>query len=465
MNNKTQTIFQKFKVELVHGNGPTLNLKELSIQIQNGTEDTVVFYRITDNENAWKNFYSRLGSTSSKLIILNKRPSDTENLTFRGSIYLCDDKNWLSFQSALCDHFYELPANKKFIGITGTNGKTTTVNLIRDLLWANDQKACSVGTIGLQGKDGAVIEDLSITTPSYIDIRRILFKYQANFDYFVFEVSSHALDQDRFFGLHFIAGAWTNLTQDHLDYHKTLGAYAGAKARLAAMSDHFFILEGHDIVKNALENVGAKFKVLKTGEADSEAPPFFKLHHNWENMKLALACVQVCLKENLKYSWDDLKPPRGRFETIEWGNKLIVVDYAHTPDAIAQILSSTKKSFAGRELICLFGAGGDRDPTKRPIMGQTAARYADSVVVTSDNPRSEDPALIIEQIVEGIESPEKILRQMPDRRKAIEETLASMKSGAILVIAGKGHETYQEIKGVKHPFDDKKVVLNFISKS
>src|SRR5690606_7574316 len=134
MNNKIQTIFQNFEVELIHGNGPVFNPKELSIQIQNGTEDTVVFYRITDNENAWNNFYSRLANTDAKVIILNKRPSVEVNLTFRGSLYLCNDNNWLSFQHALCDHFYELPKNKKLIGVTGTNGKTTTVNHIRDLL-------------------------------------------------------------------------------------------------------------------------------------------------------------------------------------------------------------------------------------------------------------------------------------------------------------------------------------------
>lgn len=463
--NNIQKAFQDFRSQLIYGAESHLNLTELSIHIQNASENTIVFYRITEHSSAWENFYARVAKTQAKVIVLNKKPKSFKDFFFKGSLYICEDKNWLGFQNALCDCLYTFPQNKKLIGITGTNGKTTTVNLIRDLLWASGQKACSVGTIGLQGKSGDVIEDLSITTPSYIDIRRILFKYKDAFDYFVFEVSSHALDQNRFYGLHFVAAGWTNLTQDHLDYHKTLEAYAEAKAKLAAMSDHFFVLEGHEVVRTTLDKIKARFELLKLDPIDNEAPPFFKLHHNWENFRLALACVKVCIKDELNFSWDNLSPPRGRFETIEWNDKLIVVDYAHTPDAIAQILSSTKKSFPTRELICLFGAGGDRDPTKRPIMGQTAARYADSVVVTSDNPRSEDPSLIIEQIVQGIETPGKILRQTPDRKKAIEETLANMKSHAILVIAGKGHETYQEIKGVKHPFDDKKVVLDFISRS
>ena len=456
MNRELTHLFNKYQVKLIQGESSTPTLKGLSIQLQGGESDQLVFYRITDAGKAWERFGERLTQSKALCVVINRVPQAPIN--FQGQLWLCDDKHWTEFQKELCDYFYPQNSELILIGVTGTNGKTTTVNLIRDLLECAGEKACSVGTIGLQTSGGEVLEDLSITTPSYLDIRRILWQYQSQFKYFIFEVSSHALDQARFFGLRFKSAGWTNLTQDHLDYHHTLEAYAHAKAQIAQLSDHLFILANHPEVKAALDKIHAKYEVIKVECDQKDIPPFFKLAHNWENFVLALKLAETACGKSIHYEWSELHPPRGRFETLEWRDRLVVIDYAHTPDALAKILSSTKASFPDRRLICIFGAGGDRDPTKRPLMGQCAGEYADQVVITSDNPRSEDPALIIGQIEKGITNKAKILLQEADRRAAIVSTLSKSSAGDIIVIAGKGHETYQEVKGVKHPFDDKKVV-------
>lgn len=460
--NKTLThIFAAHQVKLIHGQSKDIDAKGLSIQLQGSQSDQLVFYRITDAPKAWERFSERLASSDARAVVINRTP--VAPIHFQGQLWLCADEKWTQFQKDLSDHFYPQNSELVLIGVTGTNGKTTTVNLIRDLLESAGEKACSVGTIGLQTSGGEVLEDLSITTPSYLDIRRILWQYQKQFKYFIFEVSSHALDQARFFGLRFKSAGWTNLTQDHLDYHHTLEAYAHAKAQIAHVSDRVFVLANHPEVKSALDKAQAQYEVIKAKCDQKDIPPFFKLAHNWENFELALKLAETACGKTINYKWSQLHPPRGRFETLEWQGRLIVVDYAHTPDALAKILSSTKESFPGRRLICIFGAGGDRDPTKRPLMGQCASEHADQVVITSDNPRSEDPAQIISQIEKGIANKAKILLQESDRRAAIVSTLSKSSLGDIIVIAGKGHETYQEVKGVKHPFDDKKVVQDYMA--
>ena len=460
MNEEIKKIFKKYSVKEIGHQHSSDAFTQLSIQIQGDQRQSLVFYRITEAAGAKERFLERAAKTNASAIVIN-RPCEVPP-EYKGNVFLSSDQNWIELQNALCDHFYPRVSGQKLIGITGTNGKTTTVNLVRDMLWESGVATCSVGTIGIQGRDGVVKEDLSITTPSFIDIRRVLWQYREEFTTFVFEVSSHALDQDRFHHLTFESAAWTNLTQDHLDYHKTFEAYGAAKAKLAKISDEFFVLENHSEVCRTLEKLKIHYKKLEIESRPEDCPPFFKLAHNWENYLLAKACAGSLLGHKITTNWGSLHPPRGRFETIEWNERLIVIDYAHTPDALAKILESTKMSFPKRNLICIFGAGGDRDPTKRPIMGKVASEYADQLIITSDNPRSEEPQLIIDQIVAGIVLKAKIGHALADRKEAIEKCLSDSTEGDIIVIAGKGHETYQDVKGVKHPFDDKKVVLDFI---
>lgn len=462
MNEKILEIFSRHQVKPLRGELSSLKLCDLAIQIQGDRSNSLVFYRITNAADAASKFLERANSSSAAALIINK--VDLIPTDYKGALYYCPDQSWVEVQKDLCEVFYPVKESAKLVGITGTNGKTTSVNLTRDLLWAQGVRACSVGTIGLQGRDGNVIEDLSITTPSFLDIRRILSRYSDQFDVFVFEVSSHALDQERFHGMSFVAAAWTNLTQDHLDYHKDFASYGKAKAKLAEISGKLFVLDNHEEVASILDKLGSRYEKLALPEIPKDSPAFFKLAHNWENLILARALAAEALGSEVGVDWKALHPPRGRFETLEWQERLIVIDYAHTPDALAKILASTKESFPGRRLICVFGAGGDRDPTKRPIMGKLASEYADLVVVTSDNPRSEVPQLIVNQILEGISAKEKILFSDPDRREAIEKTLERSRAQDIVVIAGKGHETYQEVNGVKHPFDDKQVALDYINR-
>ncbi len=461
MNEKILKIFANNSLTSLKGNMPDREIVDLAIQIQGERQNSIVFYRITSSKDALEKFIERANQSNAAVLIINKNERLPDN--FAGAIYFCADENWERAQVELCEHFYPKNSKALLVGITGTNGKTTSVNLTRDLLWAQGVKACSVGTIGLQGRDGVLIEDLSITTPSFLDIRRILCRYSDQFEVFVFEVSSHALDQNRFNGMSFCASAWTNLTQDHLDYHKDFESYGKAKAKIADLSKKLFILSNHQEVISVLDGVGATYESLEIDNIPRESPPFFHLAHNWENLILSRALAKEVTQKEIVIDWSTLHPPRGRFETIEWSDRLIVIDYAHTPDALSKILASTKESFPTRRIICIFGAGGDRDPMKRPIMGKLASECADLVVVTSDNPRSEDPQEIVDQILAGIERPEKIFFSDSNRKVAIEKTLTSSQGGDIIVIAGKGHETYQEVKGIKYPFDDKQVALDFIN--
>lgn len=462
MNEKILEIFSRYQVKPLKGELPGETLRDLAIQIQGERTHSLVFYRITESSDAAQKFLERAKNTNAAVLVINK--SELIPPEYRGALYYCPEQSWIELQKDLSEVFYPVSNKVKLLGITGTNGKTTSVNLTRDLLWSKGVRACSVGTIGLQGRDGHVIEDLSITTPSYLDIRRILSRYGEEFDVFVFEVSSHALDQERFFGMNFTAAAWTNLTQDHLDYHKDFVSYGKAKAKLANISKKLFVLANHDEVTGVLNELGAPYEKLEIEKVPSECPAFFKLAHNWENLILAKALACETLGRDLQVDWKSLHPPRGRFETLEWMDRLIVIDYAHTPDALAKILASTKESFPGRRLICVFGAGGDRDPTKRPVMGKLASEHADLVVVTSDNPRSEEPQSIVDQVLKGVSLKDKLLFSDPDRRRAIERTLECSHAQDIIVIAGKGHETYQEVKGVKHPFDDKQVALDYVDR-
>ncbi len=393
----------------------------------------------------------------------------------------------------LVPFFYDYPAKSmRVIGITGTNGKTTTSYLVRSILRRAGFKVGLIGTIQILLED----ETLPIhnTTPDVVDLQRTLYEMkEKGMDYVVMEVSSHALAMNRVAGVEFDAAVFTNLTQDHLDFHKTLADYRAAKAKL------FVSLTAADNVKpnkTAVVNVddaagcemlaATKAKTLTYAihqaadlrAADVEVHAFgasFFLKGRFGQIALklkitgdfnvynVLAAAGVCLAENVgldvvKKSLEEFTSVPGRFELVDEGQPFsVIVDYAHTPDGLENVLQ-TARQITKKRLLTVFGCGGDRDRLKRPIMGRIAAKLSDVVIATSDNPRSEEPEAILAEVEAGIKealSAGKLHEKITDRRAAIGRAIELARPGDIVVIAGKGHEDYQILKNETIHFDDR----------
>jgi UDP-N-acetylmuramoyl-L-alanyl-D-glutamate--2,6-diaminopimelate ligase len=403
----------------------------------------------------------------------------------------------------LATSFFGDPTRElELVGITGTNGKTTTAFLVREILERAGRQTGLLGTV--HSVIGGSVEEVVRTTPESIDLQHTFRRMiDAGDRACVMEVSSHALDLRRVDGSHFDCAVFTNLTQDHLDFHESLEEYFGAKRRLfvghstttprvpvvnvddpwgrrlleeLAAAGHpnavTFGVEGE--AEFGAEDVelradGTRF-TCKSAEKQLEAtlplPGLFNVY----NALGAIAAVSVLgveIETSLEAIAHAARVP-GRFEPIDEGQQFtVLVDYAHTPDSLASVLGTAREllSQAGKgRLLCVFGAGGDRDRDKRPLMGEAARRIADHVIVTSDNPRSEDPDAIIAAIVEGAarvadqESLDSTMEVEPDRRAAIARALALAEPDDIVMIAGKGHEQGQEFEGGrKVPFDDRDV--------
>ncbi len=402
----------------------------------------------------------------------------------------------------LSSAFYGHPSHAlRVIGVTGTNGKGTTAHLIEAILGAWGQRCGVIGTTG--AKVGTQTVALARTTPESYELQALLRRMvDAEFPYAVVEVASHALALHRVAGCRFQVAVFTNLTQDHLDFHKTFDEYRATKRRL------FELVEPDGVgVVNADDphgwymSEGSRARVLTYGiahPADVQAeairlgqgrtdfiirspagvhPVSTRLYGRF-NVYNVLAATAVAVSQGvpLKVVADavaQFNGVPGRFELVDEGQRFpVVVDYAHTPDGLANVLRAGADLVGGRT-ITVFGCGGDRDRTKRPIMGRIAVALADEVIVTSDNPRSEEPMAIIGEIVDGLgdggagagddalrngrSQPPGRVQVEPDRRKAIFRAIELARPDDIVIIAGKGHEPYQEIRGVRHPFDDRTV--------
>ena len=395
--------------------------------------------------------------------------------------------------SLVADVFFGHPSRSmKVIGITGTNGKTTTTYLIRHILHKHALRCGMIGTV--ETDDGATRVESTMTTPSPIDVTALLARMRQNGCHAcAIEVSSHALDQRRVGAVQFAAGAFTNLTGDHLNYHLTMDNYAAAKAHLFEM-----LPPGAAAIVNARDAASARIirdtqaRIRRFGidlPADYRATEIsvtaqgsrFTLHtprgsvpaqmqlvgrHNIENALTAIACVMETFDltpEQVANALADAAGAPGRLQNVFAGQPFsVLVDYAHTDDALENVLTALRPLTAGK-LRVLFGCGGDRDATKRPRMAQTAQRLADAIYVTSDNPRTEDPQLIINTIRAGFASdPTKPIAVQPDRRLAIRQILADARPGDVVLIAGKGHENYQIIGKTKHHFDDVEEALKVL---
>lgn len=385
----------------------------------------------------------------------------------------------------LCNVVYGNPSSKmRVIGITGTNGKTTTAWILRDMLEALGVRAGYLGTLGASFGDKHIV--LNNTTPFSVDYYNLLRDMvDAGTEAAAFEVSSHAMEQGRMLGTEFELAVFTNLTQDHLDFHGSMSAYRAAKWKLFSdpqpevavynlddecgrewastypgkMVNYSFDSESGAHLVAGIKSIGIDRIELTLSCCDEVVDIHSRLGGNYNASNLLCACATLLAMD---YSLAEVAsvtpqatPVPGRFEPVP--NELgigVLVDYAHTPDAIEKLLSAARDVTPGR-LITVFGCGGDRDATKRPLMAKAVASNSDLVIVTSDNPRTEDPDAIIKDVVSGLIHADH--QTIPDRREAIIAALTQAKVGDTVVIAGKGHEDYQIIGKTKLPFDDRLV--------
>lgn len=367
----------------------------------------------------------------------------------------------------------------KIIGITGTNGKTTTASAIYSILLDLGFKAAMQGTRGFFLND-RVAEGKSLTTPSVLNTYRHIYQaVREGCEYFVMEVSSHAIVQKRVEGINFALKILTNITQDHLDFHKTLAEYTMVK-------NSFFADESKKLINK--DEVKASFNIKNAYTYGIENPASYKLmayslnngcsgiiqnfekivpfqssmhgFFNLYNLLAAMAAVNLVSDKTLEEIADvveNFAGVSGRMEQVSVVPN-VIVDFAHTPDGMAQVLNALKE----KELLVVFGAGGDRDPLKRPLMGRVASSLAKKIYITSDNPRHEDPDQIIKEILLGIEDQSNVVVE-PNRKKAIELALDDQEGDEVVVILGKGDETYQIIYDEYLPFDDREVVRELLN--
>ena len=382
--------------------------------------------------------------------------------------------------------FYGHPSQKmKVVGVTGTNGKTSIATLLHRLFILQGYGVGLISTISYKINERE--ETASHTTPDALKIQQLLAKMAAEgCEYCFMEVSSHAIHQQRTGGIHFAGGIFTNITHDHLDYHKTFAEYIKAKKAFfdGLTADAFAITNADD--KNGpvmIQNTRAqkytysnrsvadyRCKVLESHfdgmllniDGQEVWTRFVGLFNASNLLAVYAAAIQLGQnKDEVLAHLSELHPVQGRFETIRsLDGKYAIVDYAHTPDALKNVLSAiTQIRTKNEQVITVVGAGGDRDKTKRPEMTMEALRASDKVILTSDNPRTENPAEIIRDMEAGVEPQYKSkVVSIENRREAIKTAALLAQPGDIILIAGKGHETYQEVNGVKHHFDDREEI-------
>lgn len=392
-------------------------------------------------------------------------------------------------------NFYGEPSRSiKVIGVTGTNGKTTTTHLIKAILEESGRPTSIMGT--LHAKIGSTLLDMDHTTPEAPVIEAFLeASSNAGCEYAVMEVSSHALHLFRVDRINFHAAVFTNLTQDHLDYHYNMEQYRESKLKLfdpSRQSQSFYTVVNNDdphgaafveasMGKSHTYGVQTTTELraieIETGVTGTQFSVIYGSESFKINMKIigmfnvynALAAISVALNEGVEIpviqaALGKVAGVAGRFEQVDCGQPFtVIVDYAHTPDGLENILTTARELCSNR-LITVFGCGGDRDRGKRPLMGEIAARLSDFCVVTSDNPRSEEPEAIIADIVPGLE---RVVNSryaiIIDRCEAIRHALYLAREGDFVVIAGKGHETYQLVKGKVLDFDDRKIAARILT--
>lgn len=473
------------KLEIIEQTAPgEMEIRDISYDSR-FTEKGDVFVAISGFETDGHHYIKDAVEKGAVLVICERKPDISVPYVLVG-----DARFALAEISAA---YFDYPAEKmQMIGVTGTNGKTTTTILLKNVL-----EACLGGKIGLIGTNdiqiGKEIVETERTTPESYVLQKLLHQMQqAGCSHVVMEVSSHALALHRVAGITYTVSVFTNLSQDHLDFHKTMDAYAKAKAALFAQSkvgiiniDDSYAPIMQEVAKKSncevlsysikqneadlmakdirLKPEGISFSTLIPGEILRVALPIpgeFSVYN-------ALAVIGASLKLGLglnkvSQALEAAGGVKGRVEAAPTdGEYTILIDYAHSPDALENVLK-TVAQFAKGRVVTLFGCGGDRDSTKRPLMGEVAARLSDFVIVTSDNPRTETPSKIIEDILPGVEKHKTPYVVIEDRVEAILHAMDHHEKGDVIILAGKGHETYQEINKVKHHLDEREVIAKHI---
>jgi len=391
-----------------------------------------------------------------------------------------DTKEYL--KEVLVNEYSEYVNKLKLIGVTGTNGKTTSCYLTYQMLQKLGASVAYLGTIGYYQNDKYI--ELNNTTPDILTLYKLLIDaVNDGIEYLVMEVSSHALSFERIAGLKFICGAFTNLTEDHLDYHKTMDAYLNEKLKLVNyLNDNAYIMLNSD------DESSEKFKIAKNyktyglnGDYKIESfnifPDHTKLKFSYNNEMFEvttnltskfniynyLTCLSILntigfeIKDIINIT-KDVYPPKGRCETYKVGKGYAVVDYAHTPDAVEKVIMAYN-DLKKNKVITIVGCGGDRDPIKRPIMGSIATKLSDYVIFTNDNPRTEDPIKIMNDIIKDNNNTN--YEVIYDRKDAIIRGIELLEDEDILLVLGKGHEDYQIIGREKIHFDDSEIIKNY----
>jgi len=428
--------------------------------------------------------YAKDAVKNGAVAVIAERDVDIpEEVTF---ISTSDSRTALALVSAA---FFGYPTRSmKLIGVTGTNGKTTTTYMIKSILENCGYK------VGLLGTISNIVGDIEMeamrTTPESYDLQELFYNMKnINTDYCVMEVSSHSLELKRVAGCTFNVGIFTNLTRDHLDFHGTFEKYYEAKLKLFQQSEVSVINADDQYGRKMMDNVKnpiisysevnqadvvakdveitskyTKFRLVYNGESVTVSLPLPGRFNVYNSLAAASACIsQGVTLEKIKEGLENIKRISGRSEVIDSGRGFtLVIDYAHTPDGLENILNTVREYAKGR-IITLFGCGGDRDKTKRPIMGEIAGRLSDICIVTSDNPRSEEPMDIIKDIIPGVQKTANDYIIIADRKEAIKKAISIGKAQDVIVIAGKGHETYQILKDKTIPFDEREIVNEILN--
>lgn len=422
-------------------------------------------------------FITKAINSGASAIICEELPADLKE----GVTYVRVEDASVAL-GVLAANFYDHPSKKlKLVGITGTNGKTSTATLLFRLFRALGYKCGLISTVEIRIGQRTIPN--THTTPDAVRLNEILAEMVAEkVTHCFMEVSSHSVVQERITGLQFVGAVFMNITHDHLDYHGTFAEYIKAKKRFFdQLPSTAFALVNADDPNSAvmLQNTKAsKHSFAVKNMADHKARivenQLTGLHLNIDGHDmysrligefnasnlLAVYTVATQLGEppiNVLTALSDLQPPRGRFQIVRSTSGIVgIVDYAHTPDALKNVLTTINDVASDNEqVITVVGCGGDRDRTKRPIMARIATELSSHVVLTSDNPRSEDPMAILNEMRTGVQvTDQSRVWVNADRREAIRQAVGMAKPGDVVLLAGKGHETYQEINGVKHPFDD-----------
>ncbi|TDT61862.1 UDP-N-acetylmuramoyl-L-alanyl-D-glutamate--2,6-diaminopimelate ligase [Fonticella tunisiensis] len=461
--------------------GEDIDIKSLCYNTSDITEGSL-FFCIEGTKTDGHIYAQKAVDNGASALVISK------DVNVNGKVVKIKVRDTRNAMALMSSNFYGRPSEyMDIIGITGTNGKTTLTFMMKSVLEASGKKAGLLGTI--YNIMGDVVEEAKRTTPESMDLHNIFYRMKKNaIEVCVMEVSSHSLELKRVEGVKFNVGIFTNLTQDHLDFHGTMENYFNAKLKLFKQCDTAVVniddeygRKIPDLINTRIITYGIDRKadvIAKNINISGEGTVFdlcyngismpVKLHLPGKfNVYNALGCAAASIAMDIsmdfiKKGLENLKSVPGRSEKINSKKGFtVVIDYAHTPDGIVNILTTAREYTRGR-LTTVFGCGGDRDKSKRPKMGKAAGELSDFCVVTSDNPRTEDPMAIINDIIPGINATGCNYVIIEDRKQAIKYAIDNAKEGDVIVIAGKGHETYQILKDKTIYFNEREIVMNIL---